>query len=91
MNQSKKAISCAAIVAGIIAMAAALYMDFMRTGTSFRGGHFNRRSGIAYCRVLPAANEETPFKLFMYYSYSTAVCICRNCAYIRLPVVSFTP
>ena len=38
MNQSKKAISCAAIVAGIIAMAAALYMDFMRTGTSFRGG-----------------------------------------------------
>ena len=38
MNQSKKAISCAAIVAGIIAMVAALYMDFMRTGTSFRGG-----------------------------------------------------
>ena len=25
------------------------------------GRPFNRRSGIAYCRALPAANEETPF------------------------------
>ena len=56
MNQSKKAISCAAIVAVIIA-------------------------GIAYCRALPAANEETPFNYLCIIFISTAVCICSNCAY----------